>query len=607
MISERFGIVSLALVLAQGVVAGADLPLVKDGKSDYAIYHDADAPPSVKQAAEDIQRVIRVSTGVGIPIENEPASPMICVGDNDSVRKSGFSVESLPDDSFLITTQGQDLYIVGKDTPGRPQWLGWASRGTLYGACDFLERVVGVRWLMPGEWGEDVPKHAELIVPEMSVKESPDFALRALEYVQERRPREAKDPAEVKLWLLRNKVQLQSEGRKLAQGHSWNDYGMTEYMNAHPECLAVTGDKTKFCTSNDEAVNFFAEGVIKWFDKYPNMRTASISPADGGGFCQCPKCQALVTKDPHGKPSYTLVILDFYNKVARIVAQKHPDRLLGGLVYYNYMYPPEKPVKMEPSLYLALAPLNYYGWGLAKPVYREEFDRVLAGWTALTPNFEYHNYSTWMREFCGAPVPAGLEILKIEVPGAKRHHVWGIDMVGQGAWGYGGVGNYILAKQMWKADVNVDELYKEWLRRAYGPGWQAMDELYRMLDARMMEWKRKERIEYYGAQYEVNYALIEHVHLPIFAEMEKLYLEAMSKAETEAQRKRLEMFGDNLIMLHYNMRKAGMLKEPEKSSFHRTDEAYKRFLDDTTLSLAFYREHDKRFIYPIWKGEWSGK
>jgi hypothetical protein len=88
--------------------------------------------------------------------------------------------------------------------------------------------------------------------------------------------------------------------------------------------------------------------------------------------------------------------------------------------------------------------------------------------------------------------------------------------------------------------------------------------------------------------------------------MERLYLEALSKVSTEAQRKRLEMFGDNLIMLHYNMRKAGMLKEPEKSSFYRTDEAYAKFLADTEFSLALYRNDGKRYTGPIWKGEWRG-
>ncbi|MBM4081803.1 MAG: DUF4838 domain-containing protein, partial [Planctomycetes bacterium] len=509
-----------------------------------------------------------------------------------------------------------DLFIVGKDEESK--WLGWTSRGTLFGAYEFLERFVGVRWLMPGEWGEDIPKQASLTLPDISLKQAPDFAIRLIDYIQERRPKGYTGPPDVRTWLLRHKMPPTTEGRRVQQGHSWDDYISPETVKAHPDYLAVSAQtgkprtfanhkSTKYCTSNEQLVRAFADGVVQWLDKRPNLRGASISPADGGDFCQCPKCMALVTKDPHGKPSYTLVILDFYNRIARLVAQKHPDRPLGGIVYYNYMYPPDTAVKMEPNLVLVWTPLNYYGWGLAKPAYRAEFEPTMARWKALTPNLVYHNYSTWMRSLNGAPVPPGLDLLKLEIPAAKRHGLIGVDMVGMAAWGYGAVGNYILARQMWKADVNVDELYREWLQRAYGPGWHAMDKLYMTLEARLKERKEKESIQYKGEMYEINYDVIEKVYLPVFDEMERLYLEALSKAATEPQRKRLETFGENLVMLHYGMRKAGMaLKDPEKSHFYRADDAYQKFLEATVFSLALDQSYGKRYTGPIWKGEWRG-
>lgn len=600
-----------------GPKAGPALQLVKSGKTEYAIYHGASAPQTVKLAAEEMQRVIKLSTGVQLPIKNESAIPMISLGNNAEAEKAGLSTQSLPDDGFIIVTKAKNLYILGKDTSDdKPTWWAWASRGTLCGVYDFLERVVGVRWLLPEEWGEDIPRHTSITVPEMSVKESPDFPIRALVDIQERRPSGDKRPSEPKLWLLRQKIPPTTEGRKLEHGHAWDAYVAPEALQVHPEYLAVSEDNkprhfsspalAKFCTTNQELVSLFAQGVVKWLEDHPNRRSASISPSDGGDFCQCANCRALVTKDPHGNPSYTPVLLGFFNNVARIVGQKHPDRLLGAYVYNNYMYPPDEPIKMQPNLYLVWAPLNYYGWGLAKPVYREEFKEVITGWTALTRNFVYHNYSTWMRSFNGAPVPPGLDILKLELPTLHRCGVKGAEMVGLGAWGYGGPGNYILAKQMWDAEVNVDTLYREWLQRAYGPGWHAMERLYLLLEARMKERKEKEAIKYTGDNYEVNYDLIEKVHLPIFPEMERLYLDAMSKVSTEGQRRRLEMFGENLIMLHYNMRKAGMLTDPERSAFYRSDEAYRKFLEDTEFSLALYRDHGKRYTGPIWKGQWSG-
>jgi len=224
----------------------------------------------------------------------------------------------------------------------------------------------------------------------------------------------------------------------------------------------------------------------------------------------------------------------------------------------------------------------------------------------VTPNLVYHNYSTWFRSFNGAIVPVAHDILKLELPTMHRVGAKGAEMVGLGAWGYGGPNNYILAKQLWHADADVDALFIEWLHRAYGPGWEPMRELYDMVEKRMMQWKEQESPVYRGEQYEINYAVIDFVHRPIFPDMERLYLRALEKVQTEAQRKRLEMFGDNLIKLHHDMAEAGMIENPQGSYFYRTEEQYQQFMRDTEFSLSLYRDHGQRFTGGIWKGEWSG-
>ena len=58
-------------------------------------------------------------------------------------------------------------------------------------------------------------------------------------------------------------------------------------------------------------------------------------------------------------------------------------------------------------------------------------------------------------------------------------------------------------------------------------------------------------------------------------------------------------------MLHYNMRQAGMLAEPENSAFYGTEEQYQKLPQDTEFSLALYRRGSFRPTGPSWKGEWS--
>ena len=608
-----------AIFLAATALTAQPLTLVADGKSDFVIYREAASPPSVKLAAEELQRVIKASTGVELPIVEQPARPMICLGDNASCRAIALEPEKLPDDGFRWVTQSGCLYIVGKDLPeDRPPQRGWTSLGTLYGTYHFLEFTMGVRWLMPGDIGEEIPHHDPLTVEEMNWQVSPDFPIRYLVDIQDRRPPGDKGPNPAQEWERRQKLPTTTAGRKLDHGHAWDQYLTPDDWKAHPEWMAMDDrgmrrDFTarppgvKYCTTNPELVRAFADGVIQWLDAHPAWRSASISPADGGDFCQCPECRKLVTKDPWDRPSYTHNILKFYNDVAKIVGQKHPDRPLAGYVYYNYMYPPADAPQMEPNVWLVMAPLNYYGYGLLKPVYRDEFATVIAGWTKITPNFVYHNYSNWMRSFNGAPLPAARDILKLEVPTAAKLGVQGCEMLGLGAWGIGGPTNYIYARQMWDSDTDVDKTYEEWLRLAYGPAYEPMRKMLDLIEQRFVAYKSAESPVYRGEMYEMNYAKVEQIYLPIFPEMERLYREALSQAQTAKQKRRLELFGDNLIQLHWGMTRAGMTwPGVEQSVFYRTDEQYAQFLKDTEFAWWIYRDHGKRYTAPIWKGEWSG-
>lgn len=608
------------LILAAAVVSAQPLTLIADGKSDFVIYREAASPPSVKLAAEELQRVLKVSTGVELPIVEQPAEPMIFVGANDSAGPPCPLKARLVDDGFTLTVRGGNLFIVGQDLPDdQPPQRGWTSFGTLYGAYEFLEMFVGARWLMPTDIGEEIPQHDRITVPgDLDFGDHPDFPIRYVVDIQDRFPPGDKRPNPVQEWERRQKLPTPNAGRKLDHGHAWDQYLTPDDWKAHPEWMAMD-DKgqrrdftarppgVKYCTTNPELVRAFADGVIQWLDAHPAWRSAPLSPADGGDFCQCAECLKLVTKDPWDRPSYTHNILKFYNDVAKIVGQKYPDRPLPGYVYYNYMYPPAEAPKMEPNVWLVMAPLNYYGYGLLKPVYRDEFAQVIEGWLKVTPDFVYHNYSNWMRSFNGAPLPCARETMKLELPTLRQCGAQGAEMVGLGAWGYGGPTNYLYAKQMWDARTDVDKTYEEWLRLAYGPAYEPMRKLLGLIEQRFVAYKSAEDPAYRGHMYEMNYEKTEQIYLPIFPEMEKLYLEALGQVPTDKQKRRLEMFGDNLVMLHWGMTRAGMTwPEAGKSAFYRTDEQYEQFLKDTEWAFWLYRNSGKRHVAPIWKGEWSG-
>ena len=577
------------------------LPMMLQAQSERVIHHAADASETTKWAAKELQRLVSTATGEEMAVVSEnTAKPAIrLISDN-----------SLPHDGFVIRAEKGDLIIAGNENA--PEGL-WAvpSHGTLWGVCEFAERFLGVRWLFPGPLGEDVRKQNALRFElKEPIRGQPGFAVRSVAYLGESDREITSRYVPVLDWMKHQRLTNGLHPFVTGYGHSWDDYLKPADFVEHPEWKPSSGNferngkVTFFCTTAPGLVELFAQRVIETMDRNPKREMSSISPTDGGGFCTCDRCKPLLDTDPHGKPSHARAMLTFYQRVGEIIARERPGRRLGGFVYYNYQYPPANAPKLPDNVSLCWAPLNYYGYGLLKPLYRAEFEGVIRCWSEITPHLFYHNYSTWMRSFHGAPLPVSLDILRRELPTAAQNKAWGARMVGTSAWGVNAPINYLLAKQLWNPQLDVSAALNDWLARAYGPGWPHMRALYDELDVKMAAHKEAQSPIYKGANYEVNEEVMKTIYAPLFATMEQHFRATLAECATDTQRARLQMFGDNLIQLHFALRQANLIAEDSKSIFHRDEAAFAQFQKqmETTFSL----HHDQRGLDhgPIWKGEW---
>ncbi|MBX7209535.1 MAG: DUF4838 domain-containing protein [Verrucomicrobiaceae bacterium] len=588
----------LPLLFATGLTLAAEA----DEISPTTIFHQADASESTKWATAELHRLVFAATGEDLPVVSEATSkPTFRLVSDDS----------LPHDGFVIRGEKGDIIIAGNESTPQGTWA-LPSHGTLWGVCEFAERFLGVRWLFPGPLGEDVPKQKALSFElKEPIRGQPGFAVRSVAYLGESDREIASRYVPVLDWMKHQRLTNSLHPFVTGYGHSWDDYIKPADMEAHPEWNSNNGEAVRngrvkfFCTTAPGLVELFAKRVIETMDRNPKREMSSISPTDGGGFCTCERCKPLLDTDPHGKPSHARAMLTFYQRVGEIIARERPGRRLGGFVYYNYQYPPSNAPKLPDNLSLCWAPLNYYGYGLLKPLYRAEFESVMKRWSEITPHLFYHNYSTWMRSFHGAPLPVSLDILKRELPAAAQNKAWGARMVGTSAWGINAPINYLLAKQMWNPQLDVSAALNEWLERAYGPGWRNMRALYDELDAKMAAHKEAQSPIYKGANYEVNEEVMKIIYAPLFATMEQHYRAALTECATDTQRARLQMFGDNLIQLNHALRQAKLIAENPTSIFHRDDAAFAQFMKDMGSTFSLYRDKLGLDHGPIWKGEWS--
>ena len=578
----------------------APVSLVETGATSYVIYHDAAAAGSVRYAAGELQRIIKTSTGAELAVVTNPAAKMICLGANDVSLSAGYSVADLPDDAFRIATRGDNIYIVGKDSPrNKAGWGGKEVRGTFNGTCAFLEKYAGVRWLEPGERGiaqgrgEDIPQCDRIVVPPVDITEKPSFPVRGFSSGMTGRQD----------WHSR----LGGGGWNVSCNHNWAAFPPRSVLRAHPEYMALMNGKRmpvpaddrapfapKYCTSDPGLIKAYAEGVIDWLERNPNQRFASICPTDGGGWCECPRCQKLMIRGPSPQwgnfggysRSVTPLILKFYNDVAKIVGARLPDRYVCGIVYYDYAFPPDPMPRMEPNLALVLAPLHHYGMTRYKPEYRLEFEQLCESWGRAVTNMGYYAASTWMRNGIGAPLGPSLSILKHTFATLRKNNfkiIYYYDL----PWSMCGVHNYIVAKLMWNAEADVDAIFEDWLNRAYGPGWPAMAQLYRLLDREMEA--AKIAAPKSSQDYEMNSDIALNVYLKNYWTIEEFYREAFAKAATGAQRARLAEFGDNLVVLCHVLNEAGVLTNAEKSVFYRSPDAYRDFLAGNSRAVRIMK------------------
>jgi hypothetical protein len=572
------GPLGLAWLLSQATGA-APLEIVSEGRTGHVIYHAPDAPSSVTAAAADLQQYIAGSTGARPEIVTDPREPMICLGATDAAAKAGLPTEGLPLEGYRIATRGANVYILGSDTAdGALTPGGGTSAGTRNGVYAFLERFVGVRWLMPGEHGDYVPRSPNLTVPDTDLTDAPFFLNRRVPYTQESRP-------EVKQWWARQKL---GWSLYLLHSHNWTAIPASEF-DAHPDWFAQRGGvrvpptgRYKLCITNPGLIRAFADVAVRHFDEHPTASCYSLSPADSAGWCECANCRALYETDPNGDLSITPAVLTFYNAVAKLVAAKHPGKLLAGYVYAAYVFPPQKPMKLEPNVFLVWAPSFDYGFTLYRPDLQRQWEGLAAQWTQVTQNIAYYDLPNCVHNDLGAPNPPGLGILGFLYPRLKRSGMKGVYVYGNPAWGHSGPMNYLLAKLAWDPDADVEALFDEFCEKAYEAGAPEMERFFRLLD----DETERHFVEQPAETYVLSSGRLEDVYARNFSQLEQLYVTAEAKVQDPDAKARLAMLGDNQKVLHWNLRQQNLLENPTTSAFHLTDQAFYAFLNENRKSLA---------------------
>ena len=163
------------------------IELVKDGELRFAIVIDGDRPGVFRHPANTLADAFYRCTGrVPAILTHKQKKELaeypvrIAVGKSPLTEELAIDILKLPKGGFVVQTSKNLIAIAGYDSRCIP---GFATpengnekiriNGTLHGVYDFMERFLGVRIYLPGEFGSVWPKIASLVIPPLHYSDYP--------------------------------------------------------------------------------------------------------------------------------------------------------------------------------------------------------------------------------------------------------------------------------------------------------------------------------------------------------------------------------------------------------------------------------------------------
>ena len=295
----------------------------------------------------------------------------------------GTTVDGLPIEGYRVISDRNRLVLVGRDGDRGyvPACRGSRCRhlpcslGTARAVYRLLEDVFGVRWYMPGELGEVVPRRSTMSTPDLHITDHPRLGLRRTRIIPHPRHDlklygQYSTGAKTVPWLARAGYGGGPDGA-VQFWHTFHLLG--KYRDTNPEYFALLEngerdfDTTCFgrgnlCLANPGTVKAMAKEADLHFQEFPDDASFAVSPNDCMyQICRCESCQSWVKPELRGLPYedltpdqrrgvYSDYVWNFVNKVARKVREKYPGKVITSYCYQNYLYVPQSVEEMEPNV-----------------------------------------------------------------------------------------------------------------------------------------------------------------------------------------------------------------------------------------------------------------
>lgn len=440
------------------------------------------APVKVAAAARDLQRYLLKMTGVTVQVRSDalpvPEGNLILLGRSALTKEFDARIPSgdtpgVDEEGYAIITRGNRLLLAGNDER--------AYHGTEYAASALLHRL-GVRWYMPGEYGDFVPKRTTIVIEDTDAVIKPDFKLRnwwTSGMAQDLVPGEYR-------WKIRNGMNPTFKLFTPPSDSSVRTVLPPEEQLNDPALSKVWGKLADGRPSpampnltSAESVKYAADKIKAYFRQHPDETSYGIAGDDGVPFDFSPetvKSNMGMTRisglqGVTGDLNVTDEWMRWTQAVAREVYTEFPDHIITTNGYSNRNDPPLSVVP-DPKIWIMFAAIwcdtmHAYDNPLSWQAQRQ--GKMIEAWARQYKNVFMYNYIYYMLAGCGAPIALSHKTAH-DMPLYKKWGVIGFGEEGRVVRGETGVfPTWLRARMMWDADLNVQKERDEFFANWYGP------------------------------------------------------------------------------------------------------------------------------------------
>ncbi len=423
---------------------------VEDGRPVACIVVPPSCPSAQYNTALFLQKYLYRVTNASLPITREAAStPAIHVGRSIYVDQLPLNLENLEDEGFVLWGADENNYVI----------TGWSTTGTELAVYEFLERYVGIRWLMPGDVGTHVPQRTRLEVPADEVRQKPAFFSRWFSGFR----------GDVQWeWTRRNR--MQTIASILRHHNLINLLPPSCYAHTRPDFYPIINGQ-RYLPSNDTDYNwqpvFTAEGivdevarnVIDYLQAHPQVQSCSLSINDSDRYDDA-FFQASPGTNFLGFANLSNPYYEFCNRVAEQVLLTGVDKYFGCLAYSHVAAPPAG-FQLHPRI---VPFMTYDRMKWCNPEIRDRGQKATLEWNAAADKVGWYDY-LYGAVYC---VPRVYPHLMQEY--LRFGYANGVRAAYAEAYPFWGEGPklYVYLRLLWDPYQDVDALLDDWYTHCVG-------------------------------------------------------------------------------------------------------------------------------------------